>query len=331
MDIITRGLPDNGDTSMKSFLGRIMELSVQSRCLLWGRIVVIPTSLHKQLLQQLHSGHSGIVRMKEIARSYFWWPGMDGQIEEVAKTCSSCQKVRNNPPVAPLHPWDFPQEPWHRVHIDFAGPVENRMFLVAVDAHSKWPEVAIMRSTTTEKTIEKLGEIFSHFGSPLQLVSDNGPQLVSQEMSAFLQANGVQHIKSAPYHPATNGLAERFVQTMKYALKTSQGQGTLHQCLHRFLLTYRNTAPAHLLLNRDLRTAFDLLKPSLVKDTVQQQQEKQVKQRALKAKARSFTLGESVLVRNFCGEPKWIPAMVIAQTVQTADAVWKRHVDQLFN
>lgn len=69
------------------------------------------------------------------------------------------------PQPAPLHPWDWPEGPWQRVHIDFAGPVEERMFMVAVDAHSKWPEVFIMRSTTAEKTIEKLGEMFSRFGS----------------------------------------------------------------------------------------------------------------------------------------------------------------------
>ncbi|XP_029696863.1 uncharacterized protein K02A2.6-like [Takifugu rubripes] len=184
--------------------------------------VIIPQSLRAQVLQQLHVGHSGIVRMKEMARSYFWWPGMDKQIEEMASSCSSCHKVRNNPPPAPLHPWEFPQELWHRVHIDFAGPVEDRMFLVAVDAHSKWPEVAIMRSTTAGKTIEKLGEMFSRFGSPAQLISDNGPQLVSQETSSFLRNNGVQHITSAPFHPATNGLAERFVQTLKDALRASR-------------------------------------------------------------------------------------------------------------
>lgn len=342
MDIIVKGRPAGVDASLKPFLGRRLELSVQSGCLLWGRRVVIPRSLRTKVLQQLHSGHSGIVRMKEIARSYFWWPSMDQQIEELARSCSSCHKVRNNPPLAPLHPWEFPQGPWHRVHIDFAGPLEDRMFLVAVDAHSKWPEVAIMRSTTAEKTIEKLGEMFSRFGSPAQLVSDNGPQFVSQEMTRFLQANGVQHIKSAPYHPATNGLAERFVQTMKHALKTSQGQGTLHQRLHNFLLTYRNsphattkTSPASLMLKRDLRTTFDLLKPSAVEDIVQRQQEKQVRRREQKGKERVFISGESVLARNYRGEPKWIPATVIAQTgpvsytVQTADGVWRRHVDQL--
>ncbi len=84
------------------------------------------------------------------------------------------------------------------------------MFLVVVDAHSKWPEVAIMRTTTTEKTIKKLGEVFSHFGSPSKVVSDDRLQLVLQEMSAFPQANGVQHITLTPNHPANDGLAGLF-------------------------------------------------------------------------------------------------------------------------
>ncbi|XP_061909872.1 uncharacterized protein K02A2.6-like [Entelurus aequoreus] len=344
MDIVVKGRPAGDTVRLKPYMGRRLELSVQSGCLLWGRRVIIPLSLREKMLQQLHAGHSGIVKMKEIARSYFWWPGMDKQIEEMATSCSACHKTRNNPPLAPLHPWEYPQEPWQRVHIDFAGPVEDRMFLVAIDAHSKWPEVAIMRSTTTERTIERLGEMFCRFGSPVQLVSDNGPQLVSHEMSAFLQANGVQHVTSAPYHPATNGLAERFVQTLKRALKASQGQGTLHQRLHTFLLNYRNTphsttkaSPASLMFKRDLRTTFDLLKPSAVKDTVRGQQEKQIQRRERQAKNRVFTAGETVLARNYSGEPKWVPATILAQTgpvsysVQTGDSVWRRHADQLLS
>ena len=97
MEIIVKGRTAGDDANLKPFLGRRLELSVQSRCLMWGRRVVIPLSLRTKVLQQLHSGHSEIVRMKEIARSYFWWPKMDSQIEELAEI-SSCQKVRNNPP-----------------------------------------------------------------------------------------------------------------------------------------------------------------------------------------------------------------------------------------
>ncbi|KAI5611825.1 hypothetical protein C0J50_11790, partial [Silurus asotus] len=246
-------------TRNDSVLSRVVDI-VMTGCLLWGRRVVIPPALRKPVLKQLHVGHCGMVRMKEIARSYFWWPGVDGQIEEKARTCTSCQRIHNLPQLAPLQPWEYPEKPWHRIHIDFAGPVEDKMLLVVMDAHSKWPEVAIMKSTSAEKTIEKLEEMFSRFGSPVQLVSDNGPQFTSHEMATFLQANGVQHITSSPYHPATNGFAERFVQTMKHALKVSIGQGTFHQRLHSFLLFYRSTphattkvSPAFLLFNRELR------------------------------------------------------------------------------
>ena len=79
-----------------------------------------------------------------------------------------------------------------------------------------------MKSTTSEKTIEVLHSIFSVHGIPKQIVSDNGPQFVSDEFKAFLKANAIHRITSSPYHPQTNGLAERFVRTMKEALKNSE-------------------------------------------------------------------------------------------------------------
>ena len=87
-----------------------------------------------------------------------------------------------------------------------------------VDAHSKWPEVVPMNSTTTEKTITELRKIFSAHGLPEQLVSDISTQFTSEEFGRFLKSNGIKHIRSAPYHPATNGEAEQFVQTFKHAL-----------------------------------------------------------------------------------------------------------------
>lgn len=151
-------------------------------------------------------------------------------------------------------------------------------------------------------------------------------------MSSFLQANGVQHVTSAPYHPATN------------AFKTSQGQGRLHQRLHNFLLAYGKTAhtttkasPVRLMLKRELCTTFDFLKPTTVKKTVQSQQENQIKRRERQANNRVFMSVETVLARNYGGGPEWIPAMVVSQTgpvsctVQTNDSVWRRHLDQLLS
>ena len=82
-----------------------------------------------------------------------------------------------------------------------------------------------MGSTTTAKMIEVLRKIFARNGLPEQVVTDNGPQFVSEEFAQFVKENGIEHTRSAPYHPASNGLAERFVKSLKTALKTSLSSG----------------------------------------------------------------------------------------------------------
>ena len=126
---------------------------------------------------------------------------------------------------APLHPWIWPAKPWERIHVDFPGPYQNKMFLIAVDAHSKWPEVIQMASTSAEQTIIALRQLFATYGLPLQLVSDNGPQFTAVEFQHFLKGNGVKHIRCSPCHPSSNGLAERFVRTFKQAMKAGEGDG----------------------------------------------------------------------------------------------------------
>ena len=205
-------------------------------CVLRGHRVVIPQNLRQKVVAEFHKGHPEVVRMKALAKSYVWWHGLDSDIEEMAKICESFQATKNLPAKAPLYPWAWPTSPWERVHIDFAGPLLGKMFLIVVDAHSKWPEIAIMTTTTT-KTITALREIFSRNGIPRQIVSDNGPQFMSGEFSQFMSANGIEHIRSSPYHQASNGAAERLVQTLKRALKAGHHSGMpLKQSLSAFLL-----------------------------------------------------------------------------------------------
>ena len=95
---------------------------------------------------------------------------------------------------------------WQRIHLDFAGPFQGAMFLVCVDAYSKWPEVEIMSSTTVSKMLSVLRGLFAaHPGIPEQIVTDNGPQFIAEDVT-FTKRNGIKHIKTAPYHPASNGL-----------------------------------------------------------------------------------------------------------------------------
>ena len=101
------------------------------------------------VLDELHESHPGIAKMKSLARHYVWWPKMDADIEQVIRVCDTCQSTRALPAVAPLHLWEWPQQPWSRLHADFAGPFQGRMFLIVVDACTKWLEVHTMKSITS--------------------------------------------------------------------------------------------------------------------------------------------------------------------------------------
>lgn len=109
---------------------------------------------------------------------------MDTEIENLVRLCTVCQESRASPPTAP---WTWPSEPWTRLHHNFAGPYLGKMYLVLVDAHSKWLEVAIMSSITSVKTIEQLRMILPTHGLPKNIVTDNGPSFISQEFEDLCQ------------------------------------------------------------------------------------------------------------------------------------------------
>ena len=133
---------------------------------MWGIRVIVPIKYQNQVLNELHQEHQGIAQMKAVAKSHVWWPKLDQCLEQVAKNCLPCQQVKNIPSPAPVHPWVWPSRPWQHVHIDFAGPMKGKMYLILVDAHSKWPEVAEMSSTSAASTIQQRCSLFARFGLP---------------------------------------------------------------------------------------------------------------------------------------------------------------------
>ncbi|KXJ07186.1 Uncharacterized protein K02A2.6, partial [Exaiptasia diaphana] len=262
-------------------------------------------------------------------------------IEKTVKSCHVCQVTRADPAGAPVHPWCYPTGPWQRLHIDFKGPVQGQMFLVVVDAYSKYPEVVKMSSTTSTATVKVLREIFSRHGLPETIVSDNGPQLTSEEFQNFCSANGIIHRRSAPYKPSTNGQAERIVQVLKTALtQASITKEDIDSAVARHMLVYRNTAhtltgesPSMLLMKRKFRTMLDLLKPSLQRHV--QEKQNTIAERTANRQLRKFQEGEAVMVRNYGNGERWLPGTVSEvlgtrnYMVHTQGQVWKRHVDQL--
>lgn len=334
--------PDDIDESIRPFFNKRNELVVQQNCLLWGYRLIPPETLRKKILNMLHEGHLGIVKMKNIARGYFWWPALDKEIESVTKSCSGCATSQPDPLKAPLHPWQWPEKPWQRIHVDYAGPLMNCMFLVVVDAHTKWAEIIPTSKATSTSTIHILSNLFSRFGLPEHIVSDNGAQFTSNEFNAFVKSNGVKHTFSAPYHPATNGLAERMVKTFKQAMKAAKSdKGTMHIKLARFLFAYRNAphmttneSPASLMFGRRLRTHLDIVRPD-INSKVKLNQTRQGINHS-QANLREFHTGDTVLVRDYRGHQQWQHGTIHSQTgsrtymVNVAPGTnWRRHSDQI--
>lgn len=310
------------------------EFGLQSSCLMRGIRVYVPLVLRRRVLDELHASHFGMSRMKSLARSYCWWMNIDKDIEEMVRGCQQCQETRANPIKAPLHPWERPTEPFQRVHADFAGPYMSKQFFILVDAYSKWTEVYIVTNITTDTTIDKCREFFSTFGIPSVFVSDNGAQFTSKEFKSFLKSNGITHKLSAPYHPATNGQAERYVRTIKEKLKAMKcAKNEIHKHLCNILLNYRKMihpatgkSPSMLVFGRQIRSRIDIMLPPR-NDRAKESQIKETRQ---------LEVDDKVAVREYMSSNKWRFGTVIDRTgklhysVKLDDGrVWKRHIDQI--
>jgi len=289
----------------------------------------------------------GMVKIKMFARSYVWWPGIDDDIEILIKSCGICVESQNNPKKAILTPWPWPERAWSRIHLDFLGPVMGHMFLVVVDAHSKWPEVIDFKNNTkTYRVIEECKNLFARFGYSNHIVSDNGSQFTSVEFQNFVKNNKITHTFSPPYHPATNGAAENFVHTFKDKVgKILKGGESLSDAINIFLFDYRSCkhcttgkSPAALMYNRELRTRFDLLRPAHTQITVEKNQRDQTKFYHGSRNV-EFEAGQNVSVANYSSDQRKRVPGVIEKRISPATyrvslapgITCKRHRNQLIN
>ena len=209
-----------------------------------------------------------------------------------------------------------------------------------VDAYSKWLEVHPTNVATSRATIEKLRATFAIHGTPTTLVSDNGSNFCSEEN--FMRKNGIHHRKTAPYHPASNGLAERAVQTFKDGMKKMSEQASLETRISRFLFKYRITphsttglTPAEMLMGRKPRSRLDLLHPD-IRNRVQNEQMRQKAIHDQHAVDRRLQPGDTVYAREFGKQEKWCPGVITTKTGPVSNTVQlnddrevRRHQDQV--
>ena len=213
--------------------------SICDEVLLYRKCVMISSTLQKCILKDFYAGHPGSARMKSLMWNYVHWPNMDKDIENAVKSCKACALAVKVSPIK-FNPWLKIDLSWSRIHIDFTGSLEGYYYFIVVDSSSKWPEVLRCKNPTTEITIKFLHELFTRFGVMDTLVSHNGSQFMSGEFRDFCETYQIECITISLHHPRSNGQAERFVNTLKRALKKARSTLT-KRALQQFLQIYRIT------------------------------------------------------------------------------------------
>jgi hypothetical protein len=354
VNLVKKGWPGSvkKDSQLWSYFNIRHQLSLDKNLLWWNNRIVIPSGLRKKLLLSLHESHLGVVKMKQIARSYFFWPGINRDVERVVEACEGCGQNQQHPAKTILHNWKWPKEVFSRIHIDYLGPFLNKHFLVILDAHSKWVEVFPTTNITTSFTISALYSVIARFGIPRLIVSDNATNLAtSSEFQDFLKAFNIKQITSAPYFPQSNGAAENAVKTVKNALKKAfavvkNSSFNVNEVLNKFLFDYRNCAhattgfsPAFLMFGRNIRTRFDIICDENVELAVKKKQGIQEFHFGGRQRA-ELRVGDKVMTRDYRGDKGtkvWTKAIIkkiigkctfLCQVIETG-AIWKRHTNQI--
>jgi len=191
----------------------------------------VPSSVRSRLIQWMHtakfSAHPGMSRTIALISRRFWWPTLHKDVKEYVLACSTCarNKTSHQPPSGLLHPLPVPTRPWSHIAIDFVTglPISRGMSTIftIVDRFSKSCHLIPLRKLPTAFQTAQLlvKHVFRLHGIPQEILSDRGPQFVSQVWKAFCSALNCKSSLTSGYHPQSNGQTERMNQQLESTLR----------------------------------------------------------------------------------------------------------------
>ena len=249
------------------------EIHEENGLLFINERLIIPSSMRPEMLTRVHQGHAGTEKCKARASGVMYWPNMSRDIELKVAKCPVCLTYSRSNQREPMIPHEMPTRPWAKLGTDlleFGG----KDYLVIVDYFSKYPEVVRLSGKSASCVISALKSVYARHGIPDTLISDNMP-FASELFAQFADEWGFELVTSSPTYSQSNGMSERYVQTVKGFLKRALAEG---QDIHLSLLEYRNTplagigaSPAQLLMSRRLKDTLpstsSLLSPQVVSGT----------------------------------------------------------------
>ena len=239
--------------------------------------LVLPAKCRKFVLHTAHTissaGHLGKKNVERILRR-FYWPTIYCDTAEFCRSCDICQKSSHRKSTrVPMIPLPIMDEMFSRIAMDIIGPLPrslagHRYVLVVCDYATRYPEAVALRTIESEAVAE---EIFSRVGIPKEILTDQGSNFTSQLLVEVYRLLHVNAIRTSPYHPQTDGVVERFNQTLKGMLrKTACQEGKdWDRYIPYVLFAYREMpqettgfSPFELLYGREVRGPLDVLKES---------------------------------------------------------------------
>ena len=281
--------------------------------------ILVPRELRQDLLKKAHEGHPGIVRFKRKLRELYWWPGIDAESERFVRQCLPCNdSAKSNPKgQVPKEHLYTPDKPWEEVSIDITGPFVDapshaKFIVVVIDNYSKFPEILCTTEITAKSITNWLSQLFSRYGNPAKIISDNGPQFKCDEFSRFLQERDILHEFTPVYTPQRNAFVETFNRFLKHGIQTF---GSSHQPwregLNQLLAQFRSTSPgpeepcpAEKFLNRKPRLPFQIVRFRRTRerrenreDTSDQPTEVETTNQGLHRRSALYRVGQRVRVK----------------------------------
>lgn len=221
VQLIIGGWPDDirqCPPEIRHFFSYRESLALEDGIIFKGRQVIIPAASREDILKQLHTSHQGIKKTQLLARESVFWRNINKDIEQMTKQCEVCQKYQPEQSQEPTLHHSIPPTPWWKLGTDMFH-INNKNYLIIVDYFSKYPIVSELGTLSSKRVVDTLKTTFALFGVPKELISDNGPQFSGSEFRQFIADWGITHTTSSPYHPKSNGLAERTIQTVKHLIR----------------------------------------------------------------------------------------------------------------
>ena len=182
-----------------------------------GVVPFIPPKLRTKVMAKAHETHSGKNSIETAVRMMAWWPGIS---QDLLRYVSKCKEYQEKRPILWKTVSTWPEdEVWERLHMYWGYAKDQGNILVVLDGGSGGIEAFPAGNRTSQTVKVHLSQIFASLGIPRVLVSDNGPEFVSSDLKQWCESLGLKKMESFIYHPRANGIAERAVQTVKWAIQ----------------------------------------------------------------------------------------------------------------